>query len=425
MSTFKLSETVLPNGLRAVLLPRRESETVTFLVLVGVGSRYETPRQAGLSHFLEHMFFKGTEKRPTTQEIAEAIDNVGGEFNAFTGEEYTGYYVKVAAKYLARGADVVADILLRPLFPPEEIERERGVIMEEMKMYTETPMRHVWHLWNQALFGNHPLGRRIDGKPETVGKLQKKDFVNYTHHHYHTGNVVVAVAGMFDEDKTKKLLAGLFDDLAVGEETKPKPVGKRLPVERVVFESRPSLDQTHLLVGVPGVSMTDERRWAAGVLSVILGGGMSSRLFIQVRERRGLAYAIRMSSESLTDTGMLVTQAGVRTDKAPEALKIILEEYDRAMNEPPAKEELNKAKQMMRGQMLIEMEETNSLAAFAGAQKLLVGKIQKPDEVLARIDAVQPSDVQRVAGELLTAPKRALALLGPQKSAGAFMRQLG
>src|SRR3989344_8508229 len=210
MSHFPLIQKTLPSGLRTIILPRPDFETATILVLIGVGSRYETPRQGGLSHFLEHMFFKGTEKRPTTKEISEAIDNVGGDFNAFTTEEYTGYYVKVASEYLEKGADVVSDILLRPLFPAEEIERERGVIQEEIKMYTDNPMRHIHHLWQQAMFGDHPLGRRVDGKHEVVGALKRKDFLAYVKSHYHTGNAIVVVAGNVDVKHTKKMIGKLF-----------------------------------------------------------------------------------------------------------------------------------------------------------------------------------------------------------------------
>ena len=177
MSSFVVKEKELQEGLKVVLIPRQEVLTATLLVLIGAGSRYETDRQAGLSHFLEHMFFKGTKNRPTTKEIAEAIDNIGGEFNAFTGEEYTGFYVKVAASQLLTGMDVVADILLNPLFPAEEIERERGVIIEEIRMYTDAPMHHISHLWQQVLFGRHPLGRRIDGSIETVSKFKRNDFI--------------------------------------------------------------------------------------------------------------------------------------------------------------------------------------------------------------------------------------------------------
>ena len=420
MSEFPLINKKLKSGLRTLLLPRKEGETVTFLVLIGVGSRYETLRQSGLSHFLEHMFFKGTENRPDKKDIAEALDNIGAEFNAFTGEEVTGYYVKVAKEHLELGADVVSDILLHSLFPVEEIERERGVIVEEIKMYTDSPMQHVQNLWRAVLFGEHPLGRRIDGAIETVSKFKRPDFVAYTSRHYHAGNAVVAVAGNFNVDKTTELLKSLFVAIPRGVKTAPREAPKKLPKQKFVWERRQSLDQTHLVVGVPGVGINDSRRWAVELLSVILGGGMSSRLFMLVREKHGLAYAVRTSSESFVDTGGLATQAGLRTDKADFALDLILGEYDRVMNEAVPGTELDKAKRIVRGHMVIDLEETNALAMFTGGQELFKKKVMTPDDIWKKIQAVSVRDIQTVAQELLVPSKRAVALLSPHKSVRSF-----
>lgn len=424
MSNFKFSVQTLSSGLRTVLIPYRQVETVTFLILVGVGSRYETPRQAGLSHFLEHMFFKGTSKRPDKREIAEALDNVGAEFNAFTGEEVTGYYVKVPKKHLRLAADVVTDILQHSLFPEEEIEQERGVIVEEIRMYTDNPMAHVHHLWNEALFGNHPLGRRIDGKPETVGAFKRRDFLSYTKQHYHTQNAVVAVAGNFSEPTVMREVERLMQDLAKGKETSAKVAPKKMPAHKFIREFRPTLDQTHLMVGVPGVSVQDERRWATELLAIILGGGMSSRLFFEVREKRGLAYAVRTRLESFVDTGSLVTQAGLRSDKTKIALEIILHEYDRVMQEKVGVDELKKAKEMMRGQLVLGLEETNSMAMFVAAQSLLEKEILNPEEILERVEAVTAEELQTVAQELFVPSRRAAVLLGPQRSSRIFERVL-
>jgi len=395
------------------------------MILIGVGSRYETPKQAGLSHFLEHMFFKGTQTRPSAKEIAEAIDSVGGEFNAFTGEEYTGYYVKLAAEHLNHGAEVVSDILLRPLFPEAEIERERGVIIEEIRMYTDMPMRHIHHLWQSALFGDHPLGRRIDGSIKTVSSFKRKDFLNYTKNHYHTSNTVVAVAGNFDVKKTEKLLEKLLAPLPRGEETFPKSAPRGLPRQRFVHEYRKHLDQTHIMVGVPGLARSDERSYAAELLAVILGSGMSSRLFHAVREREGLAYMVRTSDDSYVDAGSFVTQTGVRTDKAERALQLILAEYDRIMDEPVTDAELEKAKQMVRGNMVLGLEETNSIAIFAGEQELLEKKIKTPEDIWHKISRVTVPEIQKIARDLLPASRRAVALLSPRRSVKAFEKMVG
>lgn len=420
--SFPLIKKTLPSGLRLLMLPRTEMQSVTVMTLVGVGSRYETPRQNGLSHFLEHMFFKGTKNRPTTKEIAETIDNVGGEFNAFTGEEYTGYYVKVASKHLPVAADVVSDILLNPLFPAEEIERERGVIVEEIRMYTDNPMRHVQHLWMEALYGSHPLGRRIDGTEKSVNALKRKDFVAYTNAHYHTENAVVVVAGNFDPKKTTTLLQDLFKPLPKGKETMPKPWKGKKATKRFVHQYRKTLDQAHIVVGVPGLARGDKREFAAALLATVLGGGMSSRLFLQIRERHGLAYMVRTSVDAMHDTGSFATQAGVRLDKVYDAIKMILAEYDRIMAEPIPKEELTKAKEIVRGQMILQLEETNALAIFASEQELLEKRIETPDEITEKIDAVTAKDIQVLANELLNPKKRAIAMLSPYKSVTKFER---
>lgn len=420
MPPFVVEQQTLPGGLRTILVPRTEGQTVTFLVLIGVGSRYETEQSSGLSHFLEHMFFKGTETRPSAKAIAEAIESVGGEFNAFTSEEYTGYYVKVTGQHLEHGAEVVSDILLRPLFLQEEIDRERGVIIEEIRMYTGIPMRHIHHVWQRALWGDHPLGRRVDGSEATVAQFMRDDFLGYTRQHYHTENAVVVVAGQFDPSTAKTLLAQLFAPLAVGKETFPKPAPKRLPHERLVSEYRKELDQAQMIVGVPGVDLRDDRRWAAKLLATVLGEGMSSRMFQVVRERNGLAYAIKTELDSMTDTGSLATQAGVRTDKARFALELILQEYDRVMQEPVSAAELAKAKEMVRGSLLLDLEETNALAVFTGGQELLVKEVLTPEEIIARVLAVTADDVQRVAQELLAPEKRAVALLSPDQDTTAF-----
>jgi predicted Zn-dependent peptidase len=424
MNNFPVIKKKLSSGLRFVLLPRSEGQTVTFMVLIGVGSRYETDKQNGLSHFLEHMFFKGTERRPTTKEIAEAIDGVGGEFNAFTGEEYTGYYVKVSAEHLEHGADVVSDILLRPLFPPEEIERERGVIQEEIKMYTDMPMRHVNHLWQRAMFGDHPLGKRIDGTHQSVAAFKRPDFVKYTSKHYSTGNTVVVLAGKFDEKKALPLLKALFAPLAKGEETHPKKAPKQVPYQRFLHERREHIDQTQIMVGVPGLALSDKRRPAADLLAVILGGGMSSRLFLSVRERNGLAYTIKTSSDGYEDAGSFVTQAGVLTDKTELALQLILEEYDRVMLEPVTEPELAKAKEMVRGHLVLELEETNAMTIFAGAQELIEKKIETPADIWKKINAVTAKDIQALAQELLASEKRTLVMLSPHSDVAVFEKMI-
>jgi predicted Zn-dependent peptidase len=415
MNSFEFKKKSLPGGLRTILLPRQESQTVTLLVLIGTGSRYETAKEAGLSHFLEHMFFKGTTKRPTTKEIAEVIDNIGGEFNAFTGEEYTGYYVKVAAQHLATGADMVADILQNPLFPDEEIKKERGVIIEEIRMYTDAPMRHIHHLWQEALYGKHPLGQRIDGSAETVSAIKRNDFLRYTKKHYHSSNALVVLAGKFDEDEAMAELKKLFVSLPSGKETHPKKAPAKIPHERFVSEERNNLDQTHMIIGVPGVGLNDERRYAAQLLSIILGGGMSSRLFLSVREEHGLAYAVHTGLEGYVDTGSLATQLGVRSDKADVALELVMDEYDRVMTEEVSAAELKKAKEMIKGHLLLDLEETNALAQFVAGQELLKKKIMTPQQLVNKYNKVTAKEILSLSKDLFATKKRTVAVLAPKK----------
>ncbi|MEK7557090.1 MAG: pitrilysin family protein, partial [Patescibacteria group bacterium] len=315
-------------------------------------------------------------------------------------------------------------ILLRSLFPAEEIERERGVIIEEIRMYTDDPARHVWHLWTQAMYGTHPLGRRVDGTEKTVSAFKRADFLSYVKAHYHTENAVVAVAGNFEIKEMQRMLEQLFRDLPVGKETFPTLAPSRKPASRANFERRATIDQTHVVVGVPGLSLLDEDRPAAEVLATLLGGGMSSRLFLRVREDHGLAYSVRTFNESYTDAGFVATQAGLRSARAAFAVQLILEEYDRLMEELVPEAELMKAKQMIRGHMMIGLEETNALALFAGTQTLLEKRVQTPMDIWHKIEAVTAEDVRQVAKRLLAPKKRALALLGPQKSAKEFEKLL-
>lgn len=420
MNSFPLRDETLPGGLRVLLLPRSEGETVTFMVLIGVGARYETPRQWGLSHFLEHIFFKGTERRPDKRQIAEALDRVGAEFNAFTAEELTAYYVKVPAEHLALAVDVVSDILLRSLFPAAEIEREKGVIAEEIRMYTDNPASHVQHLWLEAQFGGHPLGRRIDGSLESVRRFARRDFLRYTRQHYHTGNTVVAVAGRFAEKEAAALVREAFAPLPRGAATTPRAWRRQRPVRRFVYERRAALDQTHLIVGVPGVSLHDSRRFAADILATLLGGGMSSRLFMLIREEHGLAYAVRASSENFVDCGSWVVQAGLRTDGARRAWQMINEEFDRMMREPVGAEELAKAKEMLRGRLVMGLEETNALALFAGGQALLEGRVREPRQLISAIERITAGEVQAAARALFARSRRAAALLSPLRAPRRF-----
>lgn len=292
-------------------------------------------------------------------------------------------------------------------------------------MYTDNPASHVQHLWLAALFGEHPLGRRIDGSLQSVQAFARRDFLQYTKRHYHTGNAVVAAAGRFPADEVLALVRDAFGTLPKGAATHPRGARGSAPAQRFVHERRSALDQTHLVVGVPGVPFNHPQRFAADILAVLLGGGMSSRLFMRIREEHGLAYAVRASSENFVDCGSWAVQAGLRTDGAEAALKMINEELDRVMDETVSADELNKAKEMLRGHLVMGLEETNALALFAGGQQLLEGRVRTPQELLDELKRVTAAQVQAAARTLFDRSRRAVALLSPHRSVRRFEAVIG
>ena len=316
------TKSVLPNGLRVVTHPMTGAKSVAVMVMLAAGSRYESRETNGIAHFAEHMFFKGTEKRPTAKDISAEVDGIGGEFNAFTGKEYTGYYIKCAAEHRALALDVLADQLLSSRFDAEEIEREKGVIIEELNMYVDTPRDRIDSVYETLLFGDQPLGWDIIGTKETIRAANRQTFLDYLHDWYTPRRMVVGAAGAVDGDFLAEVEAqfGHLDD---------RPSGDWNPVDfvqtepRVLLETRDS-DQAHLRLGVRGIQTTSPDRYAMQVLTAVLGGGMSSRLFIEVRERLGLAYYVFGYHQSYHDTGTLFAQAGVDTERIDQAVATIV-----------------------------------------------------------------------------------------------------
>ncbi|HOU46121.1 MAG TPA: pitrilysin family protein [Candidatus Pacearchaeota archaeon] len=416
-------KTVLENGLTILTVPRHETKAVTVLILVGTGSKYEDKNNNGISHFLEHMFFKGTEKRPNTMAISDPLDRAGGIFNAFTGEEYTGYWAKVEASQFDLALDVVSDIFLNSKLEQEEIEKERGVIIEEINMYYDNPMSHVQLLWEKLLYGDQPAGWDIAGPKENILKFQRKDFADYMNSQYVAKNTIICIAGNINEDeaieKAKKYLSnirtGEFKDkvLVVEKQTDPQ-------VELKYKET----DQTHLLIGFRGVSLASEDEYKQKILATILGGMMSSRMFMSVREKQGLTYYISTASDTFTDTGYIVTRAGVDNKRVFLAVKAILEEYKKIMDDGVPEEELKKAKENIKGKMALTFEASDAEASFYGAQLLLEKKIKTPEEIFAEIDKIDAVDIQNFAKQIFTNDKLNLALIGPFKEEEEFKKIL-
>jgi len=408
------------NGLRLVTVPMKNTQAVTVLVLVGTGSKYETKEVNGISHFLEHMFFKGTKKRPTSLDVSLVLDKIGGENNAFTDREQTGYYAKVDAKHLDVAIDWVSDIFLNSKLDSKEIEKEKGVIVEEINMYLDEPRRYVGTLWNKLLYGNQPAGWDIAGTKEIIKNIKRNDFVNYLINHYSSSNTVIVVAGKINN------IGKLRNDI----ENKFKAINHKKPQDRpkvIYSQNEPKslihykkTDQAHLCLGVRSYDIFHKDIYVLNVLTSILSGGFSSRMLIEIREKRGLAYYVGTSNYSNLDNGYLVTRAGVNNSKADEAATEILKQYRLIKDKKVSAQELRKAKNYIKGRAVLGIESSDDWASFYGDQELFENKILTLEEKLARIEAVTVEDVQRVARDIFKPEKLNLALIGPFKNKKRF-----
>ncbi len=414
----------LDNGLRLLTASMPQVPSTTCFVFLAAGSRYETAETNGIAHFSEHMFFKGTERRPTARDIGVEIDGIGGEFNAFTGKEYTGYFVKCASEHRAIALDVLADMLLHSKFEAEEIEREKGVIIEEMNMYYDTPRDFIGGVYDDLLYGDQPLGWDILGRRETIRGATRQTFLDYLGRWYKPSRMVIGVAGRIEGD-LRADVERLFGDLEPAETGDPDPLRPLATSNgpRVRLHTKQS-DQAHLVLGVPSKPLDHPDRYVLQVLATVLGGGMSSRLFTEVRERRGLAYYVYGVNHSYTDAGSLHSQAGVDLNRIDEAVSTIATELRRVADEPVPPAELDKAQSFAKGRFVLQLENPQGLILFGLRREVLEGNASEPDEVLAGIDAVTAEDVQRVAQEVIGANALNLALVGPFDDPERFERLL-
>ena len=417
MSVFQRQ--TLDNGLRVVTADMPQVQSVTCMIMLAAGSRYETPDTNGIAHFAEHMFFKGTERRPSAREIGMEVDGLGGEFNAFTSKEYTGYYVKCAADYRDRALDVLVDMLRNSKFDPEEIDREKGVIVEEMNMYYDTPRDFIGGVYDQLLYGDQPLGWDIIGKKETVRAATRDTFLGYVDRWYKPERMVVGLGGRLDGDPLATI-EQLLGDL------EPQDTGEPQPVElsgsggsQVTIHHKDS-DQAHLCLGVRSYPLGHPDRYALQLLSTVLGTGMSSRLFTEVRERRGLAYYVFAHNQSYTDAGSLYSQAGVDITRADEAVETIRNEFRRIADEAVPSDELEKARALAKGRFVLRLENPQGMTLFGLSREVLEGEAEEPDAVLEGVDAVTAEDVQRVAQDVIGSNGLNLALIGPFEDAAPF-----
>jgi predicted Zn-dependent peptidase len=414
----------LSNGVRLLAAPMPQVQSVACFIMLAAGSRYETAETNGIAHFAEHMFFKGTERRPTAQQIGLELDGIGAEFNAFTGKEYTGYYVKCAAEHREHSFDVLVDMLRHSKFEPEEIEREKGVIVEEMNMYFDTPRDYISGVYHQLLYDDTPLGWDIIGRKETVRAAKRETFLEYVQKWYRAPRMVVGVAGNYP-DSVRDELEALLGEVEGGDPGAPRP--QEAPANgsgpRVKVHSKES-DQAHICIGVPSYPLVHPDRYALQLVGTVLGTGMSSRLFSEVRERRGLAYYVFATNHSYTDTGTLYSQAGVDINRIDEAIETIARELGKIADERVPDEELEKAKNVAKGRFVLQTESPHGMIMFGLRREVLEGKAAEPEEILQELDKVTADDVQRVAQDVIGRNGLNLALIGPFDDAQRFEKLL-
>ncbi len=414
----------LKNGLRVVLVPMPETATATVIVMTGTGSRYENAHENGLAHFLEHMFFKGTKKRPTARAISEELDTIGSVYNAFTAKDRTAYYAKVSSKYIDIALDVISDIFLNSTLPGKEITKERGAVTQEIDMYEDMPMRTIDNVFDALIFGNeHPLGRTILGPKENIRIFSRKDFAAYLKRNYTPANTVVCVAGSFSTPKVLAKVKREFGRIKKGTAPMHTPFVSIQDGPRVAIKEKKT-DQTQLMLGVPAYPYLHKDEFALSVLSTILGGGMSSRLFTEVREKRGLAYSVQAWTSKYPDTGYFVVQAGVEHSKLEKTVSTILTEFKKLKRERVSATELKKAKAYIKGTKTLSMETSDEVAGNAVSTLISLGKIRTLEESLTGIDKVTAADVQRVASDILKSEKLNLAIIGPHLHKEQFLKLL-
>jgi len=409
--------------MRVILVPNQKSLATTALVLVEAGSKYESKTINGLSHFLEHMCFKGTSKRSQFGKIAEELDGLGADYNAFTGQEWTGYYAKVQKEHGRKALEIISDLFLNPIFNENEIEKERGVIIEEINMYEDLPMRNVQDIFMELLYGDQPAGWNIAGKKEIIKKLKKNDFIKYRNEHYVAKATVLIVAGAFNERQVMQ---------DIKEHFKEANIGKKAPKIRTIEkQTKPNVqlkykksDQTHLVLGFRAFDAKDKRQYALEMLSGILGSGMSSRLFKRIRDELGAAYYVRSGVDLYTDHGYIAVSAGVDHKKLKIVIQAILEEFKRFKTQLVGDVELKRAKDYVSGKTILGLESTDALAMFFGGQEIMHEPLKTPEETLQKMKKIKAEDIKAVAQEIFKKNTMNLALIGPYKDKKEFEKIL-
>jgi predicted Zn-dependent peptidase len=406
-------KTTLDNGLRVLTSAMPHTRSASIILFYGVGQRYEPKDITGISHFIEHMLFKGTERRPTAQEISEAIEGLGGSLNASTGREYTNYFAVVPSRHFGLALDVLTDMLNGSRFDPDEIERERHVIIEEINSMYDSPPDLVNQLIEETMWGDQPLGRDVAGTRETVSAVTREQMLGFLRTYYVPPRTVVSVAGQVEHDDVVARVAAAFGTQAaqaLPPDAAPATSDQTGPRIHIFGKDT---EQTNVCIGVPALSYTDPDRYVQQMLDGILGSGMSSRLFVEIREKRALAYSVGSYVQNYRDVGGFVVYAAVDNEGVDSCLEGVLHQLDRVRQEPVSATELQKVKEYHKGHLLLAMESSRSVAAWGGRQELLLDRIDSIDEVLEQIDAVTPAQVQALAQRLFTTPRLNLSLVGP------------
>lgn len=422
---MNFNKQILPNGLRVITVPMPSLESVTVTVWVKTGSRSENAKNNGVSHFLEHMFFKGTTNRPTAKQIAEEIDQIGGVQNAGTSKEYTEYYIKCRADKIEVAFDLLSDMTLNSLLDAKEIEREKGTIIEEIRMYEDTPMMNIGEVFEGLIYSGHTLGMDIAGTEKTVNGMKRSDFIDYRSSHYYANNMILTVAGGVTEKEVLALSEKYFSKLTTnGQKSESKPFVASQNSPQVKLHNKKK-EQAHVILGFRADGKNYKNKYAQTLLATILGGGMSSRMFTEVRERRGLAYSIRTSMDRNTDVGYLGTYAGLDTKRAVEAVKVMLNEHYSLINNPNLKisdAELLKSKEFLKGHLALALEDTSDVSSFFGDQELFYQKVLTPEEVFKEIDKVTMNEVNFEAKRLFVPERLNLAIIGPYENDVEFAK---
>lgn len=416
---MKFNKTTLDNGLRIITVPMIDNPSVTVLVMVEAGSKFEDKKNNGLSHFLEHMVFKGTPRRPKAIDISKELDSIGSHYNAFTSQEFTGYYAKADMRHLDKIIDVVSDMYNNPLFEEEEIKKEKGVIVEEIRMYQDLPQQHVQNIFMELLYGDVPAGWNIAGTEENVKSFTRDQFVKYRSEHYLASSTIVIVSGTFDEHQTIKKIEKAFSTIGISQKSSKLAV-KDLQKEPVVKTQFKETDQTHLVIGVRTFPIKDNRTPAMLVLSTILGRGMSSRLFSKMRDQLGICYYVKTEHNPFTDHGFLSISAGVDNARVKEAVVGIMEECERLKVELVLEEEMKKAKDYIAGTTMLELETSDARAEYCGYQELMKKVIDLPSDIIEKVNKVSAKEIMSLAKDIFINEGLNMALIGRSKNGEEF-----